>query len=133
MSWARPFCLLLVGGALPLWASSPHITSLLPTGGQRGKEREVEITGERLKGAEEIICYEPGLKFLGFDTTNSTAVKARCEIAPDAGLGEHHLRLRTATGLSELTTFFVGELPVVSETEPNNDKAHAQVVALNTT
>ena len=49
-------------------------------------------------------------------------------------MGEHHLRVRTATGLSELRTFFVGPYPVVAEKEPNNEPCtNAQKVALNTT
>jgi len=55
------------------------------------------------------------------------------KLAPDCPLGEHHLRLRTATGYSELRTFFVGPYPVVEEKEPNNEPGQAQKVALNTT
>ena len=43
------------------------------------------------------------------------------------------MRLRTATGLSELRTFFVGPYPVIAEQEPNNEPTNAQKVALNTT
>ena len=38
------------------------------------------------------------------------------KIAADCRLGEHAFRLRTATGLSELRTFWVGALPVVDGT-----------------
>ena len=48
-------------------------------------------------------------------------------------MGEHHLRIRTETGVSELRTFFVGPYPVVAEKEPNNEPTNAQKVALNTT
>ena len=62
-----------------------------------------------------------------------TGGQAQIKIAPDCRLGEHHLRIRTETGLSELRTFFVGPYPVVAEQEPNNDLTNAQKVALNTT
>ncbi len=60
-------------------------------------------------------------------------VKATVKIAPDCPLGEHHLRLRTAGGISELRTFFVGPYPLVSEVEPNNLTAQAQKIKMNTT
>ncbi|HYV26715.1 MAG TPA: PPC domain-containing protein [Candidatus Eisenbacteria bacterium] len=117
----------------PAIAVSPHLTALNPTGAQRGTETEITFTGERLQDTEEIICYEPGIEIAKLKlTTNQTAV-AQLKIAPDCPLGEHHLRLRAASGLSELITFFVGPFPVLTENEPNNDPAKAQNVPLNTT
>ncbi len=60
-------------------------------------------------------------------------VKARIKIAPDAPLGIHDLRVRTASGVSEQRSFSVGPYKEVVEAEPNNDFAHPQVVSLNTT
>jgi hypothetical protein len=118
---------------LPAFATSPHLESLLPTGGQRGTEIEITIVGERLQDAQEIFCYEPGIEVGKFAANTNKTVTAQLKIAPDCALGEHHLRLRTATGLSELTTFFVGSLPQVAEKEPNNDPLHAQTVDFNST
>ena len=112
---------------------APHLASVLPTGGQRGTQLEVSFQGDRLQDAEEIICYEPGLEVLKLSLVTNRIVTAQVKIAPDCRLGEHHLRLRTATGLSELRTFFVGPYPVVAEKEPNNDPTNAQKIALNTT
>ena len=52
---------------------------------------------------------------------------------PDCRLGEHAVRVRTATGISELRTFWVGALPVVDEKEPNSEFATPQKIALNVT
>ncbi len=120
-------------GAASAWAASPHLADITPTGGQRGTELEVSFKGERLQDAEEIICYEPGLQVLKLNLVTNKVVKAQVKIAPECRLGEHHLRLRTASGLSELRTFFVGPFPVVAEVEPNNEPAKAQKVPLNTT
>jgi len=60
-------------------------------------------------------------------------VQAQVAIAPDCRLGEHHLRVRTTTGASEVQTFFVGPFPTVDEKEPNDEPAQAQSIALNTT
>ena len=43
------------------------------------------------------------------------------------------MRVRTATGISELRTFWVGALPVVEEKEPNSDFATPQKIPLNVT
>ena len=43
------------------------------------------------------------------------------------------MRVRTATGLSNLMTFTVGSLPQTAEVEPNNDFQQPQVVAMNVT
>src|SRR5258705_5270515 len=115
------------------FATSPHIDSLTPAGGQRGTEMEATFAGDRLQDAQEIFCYEPGIQILKLNLVTNKTVTAQLKIAPDCALGEHHLRVRTATGLSELTTFFVGSLPEAAEKEPNNDPAHAQKVNFNST
>src|SRR5262245_61120448 len=48
-------------------------------------------------------------------------------------LGSHRLRIRTATGISDLRPFFVGALPEVAEKEPNNDFAAPQPIPMNVT
>lgn len=114
-------------------AVAPHLASITPTGGQRGKELELSLHGDRLQDAVEIIAYEPGLEVRRLNFVTNKVVKAAVKLSPDCSLGEHHLRLRTARGLSELRTFFVGAFPVVAEKEPNNTPAQAQKIALNTT
>jgi hypothetical protein len=116
-----------------LAAPSPKLANVLPTGGQRGTEIELSFTGDRLQDTEEIIFHEPGIQMVKLLSATNKTVKAQVRIAPDCSLGEHHLRLRTATGISELRTFFVGPYPVVAEIEPNNDPAKAQKIELNTT
>ena len=114
-------------------ATDPHLASIMPAGGQRGTELQLTLRGDRLQDAEEIICYEPGIEIQQFGLVTNKTVQALAKIAPDCSLGEHHFRLRTASGLSELRTFFVGPFPVVSEIEPNNVPAQAQNIALNAT
>jgi len=114
-------------------AAAPHLVSIVPTGGQRGTLLELQFKGERLEDTQEIICYEPGLQVLKLSPVTNKIVRAQLKIAPDCRLGEQHLRLRTASGLSELRTFLVGPFPVIDEIEPNNEPAKAQAVPLNTT
>jgi Bacterial pre-peptidase C-terminal domain len=114
-------------------AASPHLADISPTGGQRGTELALRFKGERLEDAEEVLCYEPGIEVLKLNTVTNKLVEAKVKIAADCALGEHHLRLRTASGVSELRTFLVGPFPVEAEVEPNNDAAHAQHITLNAT
>jgi hypothetical protein len=123
----------LLCAAVEAGAVEPHLVSVLPTGGQRGTEMEVSFHGDRLQDTEEIIWYEPGLEVLKLGLVTNSIVRAQVRLAADCGLGEHHLRIRTASGVSELRTFFVGAYPVVAEQEPNNDPNQAQKIALNTT
>ena len=50
-----------------------------------------------------------------------------------ARLGEHGFRIRTATGISEFRTFWVGAFPVIDEKEPNNAFDTPQPIPLNVT
>ena len=59
------------------------------------------------------------------------------QIAPDCPLGEHVLRVRTATALSDAVTFWVGPYPQIPEAETklgeNDSMAKAQPIPMNTT
>lgn len=104
-------------------------------GGQRGTAREVNLTGVRLKDAQEIVFYRPGIKVAKMEPVGDkgNAVKAVFQIAADCPIGEHPLRVRTSTGLSDIRTFQVGPFPDIDEAEPNNDFDAPQAVGLNVT
>lgn len=124
----------LVGAAAAAaQAASPVLTTVLPRGGQRGAEVEVTLAGDRLADAQELFLYKPGVTVRKLDIVDAKQVKVQLAIAADAPLGEHPLRLRTASGISELRTFWVGPLTVAEEAEPNNDFAKPQKIQLNTT
>ncbi len=114
-------------------AASPSLSAVRPTGGQRATEVDVTFSGARLGDAVEIVYYQPGITTLSIKKVNNDAVTARLKIAPDCALGLHDLRVRTASGISELRTFSVGALKEVVEVEPNNDFAKPQPVAMNVT
>jgi hypothetical protein len=116
-------------------AASPYLRDLRPKGGQRGTEVSVTLLGERLQAPQEVLFYDPGFEVLGVAPQGSdgTAVKVRLKIAGDCRLGEHMLRLRLASGLTDLRTFFVGALPSVARQDPNNDFASPQKIPLNVT
>src|SRR3954454_11573264 len=114
-------------------AATPRLRAIKPAGGQRGTEVEISISGRRLGDAREILFYHPGITTTKLQVVNDSEVKATLKIAQDSPLGLHDLRLRTATGVSDLRSFSVGALKDVAEVEPNNDFARPQKIALETT
>jgi len=116
-----------------LFAASPSLSVIQPRGAQRGTETELTFAGARLTDAQEVLVYYPGIAVKKLEMVNDTALKVTIAIAPDCRLGEHAFRIRTATGISELRTFWVGALLVVEELEPNSEFDKPQPIALNST
>jgi hypothetical protein len=112
-------------------AAAPNLGGMTPYGGQRGTEVEVQFTGDRLGDAQQILLYEPGITVTHLEAAAANTVKTKLAIAPDCRLGVHRLRIRTASGVSNLRTFSVGALPEAKEAEPNNDFAQPQKIALD--
>ena len=90
---------------------------VLPRGGTAAR-RSTSVPGRYLDDPREILFYtrHQGHQFeAGY--TKPAEVKAQFQIAPDCPLGEHVLRVRTATGSTEAMTFWVDRFPTVMETE----------------
>ena len=116
-----------------LHAASPALGAIQPRGAQRGTEAVLLFQGARLADAQEILVYYPGIAVKKIEPVNDAALKVTVTIAADCRLGEHAFRVRTATGVSDLRTFWVGALPVVEEVEPNSEFDKAQPIPLNCT
>jgi hypothetical protein len=135
VDWMRVFslgslALLLVAVLLtaPVAAVQPALSAITPYGMQRGVETEVTFNGARLSDAQELLFYSLGINVVELKAENDTTVKAKLAVAADCRLGIHAVRLRTASGISDLRTFTVGALPIVAEVEPNSDFAAPQPV-----
>ncbi|MBP3959752.1 PPC domain-containing protein [Gemmata sp. G18] len=115
------------------FAASPSLGGIQPRGAQRGTEAVLTFSGGRLADAQEVLVYYPGIAVKKLEVVNDATLKATVTIAPDCPLGEHAFRVRTASGISEVRTFWIGALPVVEEVEPNNDFDKPQPVPLNVT
>lgn len=114
-------------------AASPRLSIVMPRGGQRGVEAEFTFSGSLLQDAQEILFFEPGFEVRQITPVDANNFKAKVFVKPDARIGEHICHVRTATGVSDFRTVYVGYLPLVPEVEPNSDFAAPQVVALNST
>lgn len=124
---------LLAASALVAGAVAPALQNTTPNGVQRGTEVELKFNGSRLADAEEVLLYEPGVKVLELKEVKDGFVLARVKVEADCPLGEHKVRIRTKTGVSELRTFVVGAYAQLEEKEPNTTSDKAQPVAMNST
>ena len=124
-------CLLLLSSVT--LAASPRLSIILPRGLQRGIETELTFSGSQLADVKEVMFYEPGFEVKEFVPVNTNSFKAKVFVKPDTRLGEHVCQVRTATGISDYRTFFVGYLPDVAEKEPNSEFETPQPIAMNVT
>jgi hypothetical protein len=115
-------------------AGDPKLSSFTPLGGSRGSEITIRVGGNRLSDANGLLCYEPGITVLEVTPVkdNANACDMKLAIAADCRIGLHPVRVRTATGLSNMKFFSVSALAQVLEKKPNNDAATAQKIELDT-
>ncbi len=125
--------ILLAMMAVVVSAYEPSVSVIRPTGFERGKTIEATFAGARLGDAQELLFYEQGITLKKITPVNANSFKATLEVSPQCRLGIHAVRVRTATGVSNLRTFTVGALPVVVEKEPNSDFAAPQAISLDVT
>lgn len=114
-------------------AVQPDLNAIAPQGFQRGTETEATFSGARLTDIQELMLYSPGVEVLGITDPKDNQFKAKIKVAPDCRLGIHALRLRTATGITDLMTFMVGALPEVAEVEPNTEFTAPQAIQTGVT
>ncbi len=113
--------------------AGPTLEELMPPVGQRAKTFTVLLSGYQLEGPEQVILYRPGLKAERIERLNGTEVRVTLRAAEDCPLGEHPLRLRTRTGISELKTVRITPFTVVKEQAENDTLEQAQPLAWNRT
>src|SRR3990172_3158678 len=112
-------------------AASPSLGNIMPRCIQRGREAVMQFNGGRLADAQEILFYEPGLEVVKIEPNGDGQLNVTVNIAADCRLGEHTAQVRTASGMSEYRTFWVGALPVAAEQEPNSEFEQPQPIGLN--
>jgi len=117
----------------PVQGVEPGLGSISPYGLQRGAEVEVQFGGGRLGDAQELLFYSPGITTKKLEAANDGLIKATLVVAPDCRMGIHAVRIRTATGISNLMTFTVGPFAEVAEVEPNSEFGQPQAVPMNVT
>jgi hypothetical protein len=133
---------ILVFGICGHTVAAPYIEYLYPAGAQQGRTVEITLGGRSFDGAREVWVSGEGVtgEVLEInlptdeqireaqkrdEVANQTA-RVRLTVAPGAGAGVRDLRIMARDGLSNRFRFEIGNLPEVSETEPNSVFADAQ-------
>jgi hypothetical protein len=113
--------LLMLAGTTALLADPRYmIDYVLPRGGSVGATVEVEFHGFSLENPKQVLFYESGITTTGEFKPYpkpGDGFKVKFQIAPDCPVGEHVLRVRTATGLTDAVTFWVSRFPTIYEFE----------------
>ena len=129
---------------------APQLTSISPTVAQRGQTIEIVLEGKNIDETAEIWMSKKGInakikqrtqvptvRFDGTGISGQVPSNPRLllsfEIAPDAPLGNHQIRLITSNGVSNPQNFLVGNLPELNEKEPNNVPEQANLLELPVT
>lgn len=116
------------------FAAEPRIGQLVPQGVRRGAETKVTLLGARIAAEpQELMLDQPGVTVTKLERVADNTVEATLNVAADAPLGRHAIRLRTTTGVSNLVTLHIGALESVNEVEPNSAVAQAQAIPLGRT
>jgi hypothetical protein len=116
-------------GAPPLLEPlQPVLGFLYPAGGQRGTSIEVTASGTSIV-PQTVLVSGGGVTGKVVDGSQPNKVKFSLTIAPDAEPGERELRILNAGGVSNRFRFMVGELPEITEVEPNSEKSAPQKIA----
>ncbi|MHB8865422.1 MAG: PPC domain-containing protein [Pirellulaceae bacterium] len=133
--WTCPVLGLLIAAGLVATApaADPVLSSFKPYGVQRGTEVVVRLSGARLGDAEAMLLYRPGIEALEVKPVDAGQVDVKLAVAAECPLGLHAVRVRTATGISNLQLLSVGALPELDEQEPNSEFTAPQAVPLGCT
>jgi hypothetical protein len=122
-----------LAGPLSALAAPPSVESVIPGVGQVGTEFTVTLAGGRLKDARELLFYDAGLTCARLEAVSDNEVRATLKAGASAHPGAYPFRVRTPGGLSELKVVHLVALPVVPESEPNDEPKLAQTLPLNRT
>ncbi len=106
----------------------PVIAVLFPAGASQGQTIEALVTGTDLKGTDGVRVTGQGVSGTVAEVVDAKTVRVAITVDPKAGLGERDFRLTGPGGVSNRHRFFIGELPEVNETEPNNKVEQPQAI-----
>lgn len=129
---------------------APQLTSISPRAAQRGQTIEITLAGKNVNENAEIWFSKTGIKAeikqkspaatvrfngsgISGNIPNDPRLVLSFEIAPDAPLGNHQIRLITPNGVSNPQNFIVGNLPEIKEQEPNTTPTEANMLELPVT
>jgi hypothetical protein len=110
---------------------APNLAMPAPMGMQRGTSLELTLTGTSLADPIALWTGFPAKVTIPTDNNNgkdNAKLRVRLDVAKDAPMGFHALRLATKNGISNLRLFCIDDLPQVMEVDTNRSKTTAQAV-----
>jgi hypothetical protein len=106
---------------------APTLNILPLSGAQRGASVEMTLTGTNLADVTGVWASFP-MKASILESKSPTAAKVKIEVAKDAPIGVHFLRVATLRGISNVRPFCIDALPEVAEAATNRELKSAQAV-----
>lgn len=103
--------------------AAPHVSRVVPLGGQAGSVVEVELVGKELAEFSGARFDTGDLEWVETLSHTAEVVRGKVRIGKGAALGPHRLQARTRAGLTNTRLFNVTQFPGVMEVEPNDRKA----------
>jgi hypothetical protein len=110
---------------------APVLALTGPAGMQRGTTLELTLTGTNLAEPTGIYTSFPAKVTIPKEDKNgqdNSKLRVRLEVAADAPLGFHVLRLATTRGMSNLRIFCIDDLPQIMKVDTCRNKATPQNV-----
>jgi hypothetical protein len=117
----------------PVNPQAPNLNPVVPLGAQRGATIELTLTGTNLAEPTGVWTSFPAKVTIPTDANNGkmpTQLKIKLEIAKDAPIGFHSIRLATRKGMSSARLFCIDDLPQVLENNTNRSVKTAQAVPI---
>ncbi|MCX6626626.1 MAG: hypothetical protein NTW28_03225 [Candidatus Solibacter sp.] len=111
----------------PLEPVQPVLGWIYPAGGQRGATIEVAASGTSIV-PQTVLVTGGGVTGKLVDGSTPNKVRLSLAIAADAEPGIRELRILNSGGVSNRFRFMVGELPEITEVEPNSEKSAPQKI-----
>jgi hypothetical protein len=110
---------------------APTLAPVVPLGMQRGTTLELTLTGTNLADPTGLWTSFPAKVTIPTDAKNGTlptSLRVKLEVAKDAPLGFHSIRLATKRGMSNLRLFCNDDLPQVMKAANNRELKTAQML-----
>ncbi len=106
-----------------------------PRGATRGSTVNVVLSGNGVGQAHEVAFLKPGIEatIQPQEKPNPNRLEVEFKIAADALVGVHQFLVRTPLGTPASQAFAVAADPQSTESEPNDERAHASSVKLPVT
>jgi len=105
----------------------PRLISVFPQGARPGTRLNVEILGEFLDRASSVMFLDASVSGKVVDV-HPTSLTLEFTVSPGAANGPHYFRVLSPRGASNVLLFRIGDLPHITEQEPNSTFAEADPV-----